>query len=108
MKKHNTLLKCVAAAAAVAGIAYLVVRYFDEIHAWLRKLCPYCTLEDDFVVEDHFTPDSFQTPEEDIVADQAVEEDVVADQTVEEAAVAEAPAEDPKAPVADEADFEQA
>ena len=36
---------------AVAGIAFLVVKYMDAIKAWLEKLCPACELEEDFVEE---------------------------------------------------------
>lgn len=91
--KKNTLLKCVATAAAVAGIAYLVVRYFDTIHAWLCKLCPCCSLEDDFVIEDHFTPASNEPVEEAAVEEVPVQEDANTDSE--------------KVPVADEADFEE-
>lgn len=90
MKNKNTLIKCVAAAAAVAGIAYLVVRYFDTIHAWLCKLCPCCTLEDDFVVDEHFAPVSNEPAKE---------------STVEEAPTEEVHTESDTAPVADESDF---
>ena len=96
MKKKNTWIKLAAAAAAVAGIAYLVVRYYDSIHAWVSRLCPCHTLEDDFLVDDPFTPDA------------------PASEAQAEAAEAPAPAETPvseevpaDAAVADESDFEQ-
>ncbi len=92
MKKKNTLIKCIAAAAAVAGIAYLVVRYFDTIHAWLCKLCPRCTLEDDFVVDEHFAPASTES------FTQTVTEEAPAEPTHTETDTA---------PVADDADFEE-
>lgn len=102
MKKKNTLVRCIVAAAAVAGIAYLVVRYFDAIHAWLRKLCPCCTLEDDFVVEDHFTP-TYHEPVEEVDTDYTPSEETA----VEEHDVEISPETD-KTPVADESDFEEA
>ncbi len=98
MKKTNTLVKWIAAAAAVAGIAYLVVRYFDQIHAWLRKLCPCCTLEDDFVVDDTFEP----------FADEVTEETPAAEESAQDAAPAEeVHSADTTSPVADETDFEE-
>lgn len=76
MKKKNTWVKLAAAAAAVAGIAYLVVRYYDTIHAWVSKLCPCCTLEDDFLVDEPCAPvPADHTPAEETPAPVAVHDD---------------------------------
>lgn len=98
MKLFNTIMKLAAAVAAIAGIAYLVVKYMDAIKAWLGKLCPCCEveLEDDFDVEVEFVDDA---------AEEAVEEVVVEEAPAEEEAVEEVPAEE-AAPVAEESDFE--
>ena len=40
MKCLKALLKLTAAVAAVAGIAYLVVKHIDAITEWLKDLCP--------------------------------------------------------------------
>ena len=40
MKSIEKLLKLAAAAAAIAGIAFLVVKYMDQITEWLKNLCP--------------------------------------------------------------------
>ena len=95
MKLFNTIMKIAAAVAAIAGIAYLVVKYMDAIKAWLNKLCPCCDveLEDDFDVEIEFS--------EDVPAEEVVEE-IVVGEVAEEAPVVEEDA----APVADESDFE--
>ena len=96
MKLFNTIMKIAAAVAAIAGIAYLVVKYMDAIKAWLNKLCP-CSeveLEDDFDIAIEFS--------EDVPAEEPVEEVVVAEEVpvVEEAPVVD------DAPVAEESDFE--
>lgn len=95
MKFASKLIKLAAAVAAIAGIAYLVVRYFDDIKAWLSRFCPCCdyTLEDDFEVEVPMTEPVSQS----------------AAPTEEESAPAEqpAPAEAAEDPItADEEDFE--
>lgn len=89
MKLAETIIKAAAAVAAIAGIAYLVVKYMDAIKAWLEKICPCCTLEDDF--------------EDGIVEDEEVE---AAEEAAEEAPVAEETPVDDSVPVAEEADFE--
>lgn len=94
MKTIEKLIKLAAAVAAVAGVAFLVVKYFDAIKAWLQKLCPCCNLEEDFVddaADAEFAP---------------VEEEAPAEEPAEEAPVEEAPAVEDGAPVAEEADFE--
>lgn len=103
MKLAENIIKLGLAIAAVAGIAYLVVKYLDAIKAWLDKLCPACEVEEEAVEE----------PAEELVEEPAAEE-VPAE---EDAAAEEAPAEEaaPAAeeivieegtPVAEEADFE--
>ena len=42
MKTAKILIKLAAAVAAIAGIAYLVVKYMDKITEWLNKVCPAC------------------------------------------------------------------
>jgi hypothetical protein len=95
MKLFNTIMKLAAAIAAIAGIAFLVVKYMDAIKAWLSKLCPCCDveLEDDFDVEVEFVAEGDEEPVEEVIVEEAV---------AEEAPVVE----EPEAPVADEADFE--
>jgi len=49
MKVFSTIMKIVAALAAVAGIVYVIATYGDKIVAWAKKLlgkCP-CCCEDD-------------------------------------------------------------
>ena len=94
MKLANTLIKLAAAAAAVAGIAYLVVRYFDDIKAWLARFCPVC----DYTLEDEDL--DFDFPGEQIPSEEPA--------PAEEAPAAEeaAPAEEEAAPAAEEEDFE--
>ena len=92
MKMTELIIKLAVAAAAIVGIAYLIVRYMDAIKAWAQKLCPMCAEE---IVEE----------------DEAAAEDAPADEVVEEVVAEEAPADAPvdvpaDAPVADAADFE--
>ena len=100
MKTVNTIVKILAALAAITGVVYVVATYGDQIVAWAKKLlasCP-CNQECEIV-------------EEDFVAEEAP----AAEAPVEEAAEEEAPvAEGPEVeivvennePVAEEADFE--
>lgn len=94
MKLAETIIKAAAAVAAVAGIAYLIVKYLDAIKAWLEKICPCCVLEEDFedgIIEDEadaFDPDATIEPDTTAAPAAAAEEDTTA------------------APVADDADFE--
>lgn len=93
MKTVKALIKLAAAVAAVAGIAYLVVKYFDAIKAWVQKLCPCCALEDDFTEE--------EAPVEEAPVEAAPAEEAAGEAPAEEAAPA-----DDGVPVADDADFE--
>ncbi len=93
MKFAETIIKLGLAIAAVAGIAFLVVKYMDAIKAWLEKLCPACELEEDII--------------EEAVAEETVEE--VVEEVVEEPAAEAAPTEEivveEGTPVAEETDF---
>ena len=87
MKLAENIIKLGLAIAAVAGIAYLVVKYMDAIKAWLEKLCPACEIEEELVEEP--------------VAEEAIEEPAA-----EEAPVVEEVVVDDATPVAEETDFE--
>ena len=87
MKLAENIIKIGLAIAAVAGIAYLVVKYMDAIKAWIEKLCPACEIEEELVEEP--------------VAEEAIEEPAA-----EEAPVVEEVVVDDATPVAEETDFE--
>ena len=72
MKLGETIIKIGLAIAAVAGIAYLIVKYMDAIKAWAEKLCPCCRIEDEVVDE----------------AEEVVEEPAAEEAAAEEAAPA--------------------
>ena len=91
MKFVETIIKLGVAIAAVAGIAFLVVKYMDAIKAWLEKLFPVYELEEDFVEEIE------ETEEE--AAEETVEEPAAEEIVVEEIVVEEG------TPVAEETDF---
>ncbi len=86
MKLTELLIKLAVAAAAVVGIAYLIIRYMDTIKAWAQKLCPIEVIE-----------------EEEVTEEEAVVEEAPAEEVVEEVVAEEIPSD---APVADPADFE--
>ena len=86
MKLGETIIKIGLAIAAVAGIAFLIVKYMDAIKAWVDKICPACELEEDF--------------------DETVEEVTAEEPTVEEAPAAEEVPVEEGTPVAEENDFE--
>lgn len=100
MKALKNLMKLVAAGAAIAGIAYVIIKHIDTISNWLKGLCPCCkcdaVAEDDFVEEAASQETVEEVPFEEIPADEIVEEASV-DETVP---VAEGE------PLADESDFE--
>ena len=87
MKLAENIIKLGLAIAAVAGIAYLVVKYMDAIKAWLEKLCPACEIEEEAIEE-------------------AVAEETVEEPAAEEAPVVEEVVVEEGTPVAEEADFE--
>ena len=78
MKLAEIIIKIGLAIAAVAGIAFLIVKYMDAIKAWAEKLCPCCRIEE----------------EEELVEEPAAEEAPAEEIVVEEGT-----------PVAEEADF---
>ena len=87
MKLGETIIKIGLAIAAVAGIAFLVVKYMDAIKAWVEKLCPCCRIEDEVIEE-----------AEELVEEPAAEE-IAPEAPVEEIVVEEG------TPVAEEPDF---
>ena len=89
MKLGETIIKLGLAIAAVAGIAFLIVKYMDAIKAWAEKLCPCCRVEDEVIEE-----------AEELVEEPAAEESVPEAPAVEEVVVEEG------TPVAEENDFE--
>lgn len=89
MKLAENIIKLGMAIAAVAGIAYLVVKYMDAIKAWLEKLCPACEIEED--IEE--------------AAEETIEEPAAEEAAPEAPAVEEVVVED-GTPVAEANDFE--
>ena len=85
MKLGQTIIKIGLAVAAVAGIAFVVVKYMDNIKAWLQKLCPCCRVEDEVIEE---------------------AEELVEEPAAEEAPAAEEVATQEGTPVAEANDFE--
>jgi len=94
MNTMKKLLKLAAAAAAVAGIAYLVVKYIDTITEWLKNLCP---CKDIPVAEE---VDIDEITEEVPVEEPTAEEEVIAQEPEAEVEIPEGE------PVAEESDFE--
>lgn len=98
MRVFSTIMKIVAALAAVVGAVYVAATYGDQIVAWAKKTlsslskCPCCKSEKPAVEE---VPVE-EVPTEDVPAEEA---------PAEEAPVGEAPAEE-SVPVADDNDFE--
>ena len=98
MRVFSTIMKIVAALAAVVGAVYVAATYGDQIVAWAKKTlsslskCPCCKSEKPAVEE---VPVE-EIPTEDVPAEEA---------PAEEAPVEEAPAEE-SVPVADDNDFE--
>lgn len=103
MKAFNTIVKILAALAAVAGAIYVVATYGDKIVAWAKKLwatLPQCPEAEETVVV-------VETSE----AEETTEEPTAEEVPAEAPAAEEAPAQEPapqiaeNEPVADEADF---
>ena len=94
MKPFETVLKVLAALAAVAGLVFVIAAYGDKIVAWAKKLMAKCPGHSCDIIE--------FTPAEDF------DEEAEAAAPAEEAA--EAPAEEAPAaeeePVAEDTDFE--
>lgn len=103
MRVFSTVMKVVAAAAAVVGAVYVAATYGDQIVAWAKKAlsslskCP-CYKSTEPAVEE---APAEETPAEEVPAEEAPVEEAPA----EEAPAEEAPAEE-TVPVADENDFE--
>lgn len=96
MKLAENIIKIGLAIAAIAGIAYLAVKYLDAIKAWFEKICPSCELEDEVVEE----------PVEELAEEPTAEEAPAEDASAEEAVpVAEEVVIEEGTPVAEEADF---
>ena len=95
MDTMKTLLKLTAAAAAIAGIAYLVVKYKDNITEWLKNICP-CK---DVPIAEEVDVDEIGA-EEAPVEEPVAEEEVVAEEPATEVEIPEGE------PVAEESDFE--
>ena len=87
MKLGETIIKIGLAIAAIAGIAFLVVKYMDAIKAWVEKLCPCCRIEDEVIEE---AEELVEEPAAEVIAPEAPVEEIV----VEEGT-----------PVAEETDF---
>ena len=99
MKPFETVLKILAALAAVAGVFVVLAAYGDKIVAWAKKMMAKLPCNSCDIIE--FTP----AEDFDVEAEQA-EAEPEAEAPVEftEEAPAEAPAEGE--PVAEDADFE--
>lgn len=95
MKTLNTILKIVAALAAVAGAVYVVATYGDKIVAWAKKL--WASLPQWQEAEFVPAPAAEEVPAEEAPA----EEEVV----FEEIPVTQTPEIAENEPVADETDF---
>ena len=102
MKTVNTIVKVLAALAAVVGAVYVIATYGDKIVAWAKKLlksCPCtCDVEDCADCECECECQCEEAAEE--VAEEAPVEETPAEEVIEEVVIAETE------PVADEADFE--
>lgn len=101
MKTLNTIVKILAALAAVAGAVYVVATYGEQITTWAKKVlaslpkCPACEEEPDVAAPE-------ETAEEPAAVEVPVEAPA-AEAPAEDKPAAEAPA--PHEPVAEEADF---
>ena len=101
MKTLNTIVKILAALAAVAGAVYVVATYGEQITAWAKRVlsslpkCPACEEEPDIAASE-------ETAEEPAAVEVPVEAPA-AEAPAEDKPAAEAPA--PHEPVAEEADF---
>ena len=116
MKTVNTIVKILAAIAAVAGAVYLIATYGDKIVAWAKKLlakCPCdchvedcadcececeCSCEGDCDCDGECKCEGECACEKEETAEEAPAEEA-AEEVIEEVVIEET------APVADEADF---
>ena len=74
MKLGETIIKIGLAIAAVAGIAFLLVKYMDAIKAWVEKLCPCCRIEDEVIEE------QVEEPAAEVIAPEAPVEEVIVEE----------------------------
>ena len=109
MKTLNTIVKVLAALAAVAGAVYIVATYGEQIVAWAKKLwkaMPQCPDYEEAEFVEEFVE---ETAPEAPAAEEAVAEEPVAEEIPVEEAAAEEPAPEvvvaEHEPVAEEVDF---
>lgn len=88
----KTILKVLAALAAIAGVVYVIATFGDKIVAWAKKVLPTC----DNDVEVEFEAEDEEAPAEEPAVEEAVAEEAPAEEVVVEDAE----------PVAEETDFE--
>ena len=102
MKVFSTIMKIVAALAAVAGIIYVIATYGEKIVAWCKK-----TMDSFIEIVDEFDDDELEG-EDDIDVEVEVIEEIEDAEPVEEVLVelADEAEEVIEEVVADEADFE--
>ena len=87
MKALNTVLRILAALAAIAGAIYIIATYGEQIVAWAKKIwasmpCPCCEKEAvaEEVVSAEEAPAADEVPVEEPVAAEIVVEEPVADE----------------------------
>ena len=103
MKAFNTIMKLLAALAAVAGAVYVVATYGDKIVAWAKKLwatlpqCPETEVPAEAVEEAPAEEPAEEVPAEEAPAEEPATEEVPAEEPAPEIAEND--------PVADDADF---
>lgn len=85
----KTVLKILAALAAIAGVVYVIATFGDKIVAWAKSILPCCKCDGECECACEEAP-----------AEEAPVEEVVEEAPVEEVVIEEAE------PVAEEADFE--
>ena len=95
MKPFETVMKVLAALAAVAGLIFVIAAYGDKIVAWAKKLMAKFPSHNCDIIE--------FTPAEDF--DEEAEAAAPAEEAAEEPAAEEAPAAEGE-PVAEDKDFE--
>ena len=107
MKTLNTIIKILAALAAVAGAVYVVATYGEQITAWAKKVlasapkCPAC--EEEPAEEAPAAEGAAEEPAAVEVPMEAPAAEGAAEAPAQEPAPVEAPA--PHEPVAEESDF---
>lgn len=91
----KTVMKLLAALAAITGVVYVIATYGEQIVAWAKKFIGTCPCGDC-----ECEACDCECAEEEAVEDEVVEEAPVEETPVEEVVVEE------NEPVAEEADFE--